>query len=114
MIWLFFIGGISWDTAWIIFLMIYTFAIFMAVCVLYFDYSAQAVNWHGTKRNYLRLALGAVIEPFVYHPIITYCSVVGYSQFLFNTGSVWKPIARRGVKKKQQTEKKAENEKTTN
>ena len=72
----------------------------MAYFVVYFVYSIKAVNWHSRVRSYFKLLFAAILEPFIYHPLITYCSNVGYWRFLSNTRAVWKPIARRGVKKK--------------
>lgn len=103
MIWLLFIGGINWNTAFIIFGMIYMFSVLMCFFLLFFDYSTQAVPWYNRRRSYWHLALAAFIEPFIYHPIISYCSNVGYFQYIMNTTAVWKPIQRTGVKKKEKT-----------
>lgn len=99
MLWLIVINGINWEAAIIIFGMIYFFAILMAVCVLTFDHSINAVNWHNRKKTYLKLFLAAVLEPFIFHPIVTYCSNVGYWNFITQATAVWKPIQRTGVKK---------------
>lgn len=100
MIWLILTGGVNWDSAIILFGMIYIFSVFMASFVIFFDYSAKAVEWKNTKLSYLKLLMVTLLEPFFYHPIITYCSNVGYWQFISNQTSVWKPIQRQGVKKK--------------
>ena len=100
MIWLLFVGGINWDTAFIIFGMIYMFSVFIAFCVFFFDYSTEAVSWKNRLGSYGKLLLAALVEPFIYHPLITYCSNVGYFRFLSNTTAVWTPIKRRGVRKK--------------
>ncbi|MBQ9176965.1 MAG: glycosyltransferase family 2 protein [Bacteroidaceae bacterium] len=100
MIWLTLTGGVNWDTAFIIFGMIYLFTVLMAFFVIYFDYSIKAVPWHNTTRSYLKLLLAALFEPFLYHPFITYFSNVGYWRFIANTRAVWQPIKRRGVRKK--------------
>ncbi|MBR1755725.1 MAG: glycosyltransferase family 2 protein [Bacteroidaceae bacterium] len=100
MVWLFFIGGINWGTAIIIFGMIYMFSVLMCFFLLYFDYSTQAVPWYNRRHSYWHLALAAFIEPFIYHPIISYCSNVGYWQYIKGSTAVWKPIARKGVQKK--------------
>ncbi|MBQ7494341.1 MAG: glycosyltransferase family 2 protein [Bacteroidaceae bacterium] len=103
MIWLILIGGVNWDTAFIIFGMIYIFSVLMAFFLLLFDYTTEAVPWHNRTKSYGQLLLMAVLEPFIYHPFITYCSNVGYFRFLRNTTAVWTPIQRRGVKKKQKS-----------
>lgn len=107
MIWLIIIGGVNWGTAAIIFGMIYLFAQLITAFLLLFDYSSKAVPWHNTTRSYIRLILASIIEPFVYHPLITLFSNIGYWQFIRNTTAVWKPIQRRGVKKKNKEEKKS-------
>lgn len=99
MLWLIVINGINWEAAIIIFGMIYFFAILIAICVLTFDHSINAVNWHNRKKTYLKLFLAAILEPFIFHPIVTYCSNVGYWNFITQATAVWKPIQRTGVKK---------------
>ena len=100
MIWLLFVGGINWGTAFIIFGMVYLFSVLMAFFLLYFDYSTEAVNWHNREHSYLHLLAAAFLEPIIYHPLISYCSNVGYFQYITKTTAVWKPIQRQGVKKK--------------
>ena len=106
MIYLIIIDGVNWEAAAIIFGMIYTFAVLMAVCVLTFDYSTNAVDWYNRKRTYAKLMLAALFEPFIFHPIVTYCSNVGYWNFISSATAVWKPIQRTGVKKAKSSKKK--------
>ncbi|MBO4801323.1 MAG: glycosyltransferase family 2 protein [Bacteroidaceae bacterium] len=100
MIWLIITGGVNWDTAVILFAMIYMFSVLMCFFLLFFDYTTEAVPWFNRPKSYAKLLMMALIEPFIYHPFITYCSNYGYFQFLRNTTAVWTPIQRRGVKKK--------------
>ena len=100
MICLVLVGGINWDTAIMIFGMIYLFSILMACFIILFDYVAGVVDWESKPKAYLTLLFAAMIEPFVYHPFITYCSNFGYWQFIRKTTAVWTPIQRKGVKKK--------------
>ena len=106
MVWLLFVGGINWDTAFVIFGMIYSFSVLMACCMMFFDYSTEAVQWKSKKASYLKLFIAACIEPFIYHPLITFCSNVGYWRFLTHATAVWKPIQRRGVKKRKEEKMK--------
>ena len=101
MIWLVLTGGVNWSAAFLIFGMIYVFSVFISFFVLFFDFKLKAVNWKNTKASYGKLLLATLLEPFIYHPIITYCSNVGYWRFIANTTAVWTPIQRRGVKKKE-------------
>ena len=114
MIWLIIIGGVNWDTAFIIFGMIYLFAVLMAVCVLTFDYSTEAVDWYNRKRTYAKLMLAAIIEPFIFHPLVTFCSNIGYWNFISSATAVWKPIQRTGVKKQKKKPQEQQENKPTN
>lgn len=98
-IWMVIIGGVNWEKALIIFCMVYLFAVLMALCVLAFDYSTNAVNWFNRKRTYLILLIAALFEPIVFHPIVTFCSNLGYWNFITQSTAIWKPIQRTGVKK---------------
>lgn len=102
MIWLSVTGGVNWSAAIMIFGMIYVFSIFISSFVLFFDYSTKAVSWKSTKWSYLKLVIATIVEPFIYHPIITYCSNVGYWRFLLNTTAIWTPMQRRGFQKKKE------------
>lgn len=100
MVWLFFVGGINWNTAFVIFGMIYIFCVLMVFFLILFDYRTQAVPWHKSWRSYWKMVMASLLEPFIYHPLITYFSNVGYWKFILNTTAVWKPIQRTGVKKR--------------
>jgi hypothetical protein len=107
MIWLLFAGGINWGTAFIIFGMIYVFCIFMSFMLTYFDYKIKAIQWHKVWRSHTKLIIASMLEPFIYHPLITIFSNIGYWRFLMNTTAVWKPIQRTGVKKREASPDKA-------
>jgi len=100
MLWLLLIGGINWDTAFIIFGMIYLFTLLMTFCLLLFDYTTRAVPWRNKKRSYAKLIFASLIEPFIYHPLISLFSNYGYWQFITKKTAVWKPVQRRGINKK--------------
>lgn len=110
MVWLIFAGGVNWGTAALLFAMIYLFSVLMCFILLFYDYNMDAVNWHNRRRSYLHLAFAAFIEPIVYHPIITYCSNIGYFQYLSGQAAIWKPIQRKGVKKRDNAQKPTGNE----
>lgn len=114
MIWLLFIGGINWKNAAVIFSMIYLFAITMTTVVLLFDYTMQAVRWKKPVASYAKLLLAGITEPIFFHPLITFCSIIGYWNFLRNTAAVWKVIERKGAKKKKKKGKESELSDTEN
>ena len=100
MIWLIIIGGVNWETMAIIFAMIYLFSILLTMIIILLDVVAGSVNWDNKPKAYLTLLFASLIEPFIYHPFVSYCSNYGYWQFIRNTTATWTPIQRRGVKKK--------------
>lgn len=101
LIWLFLIGAVNWGTALVIFAMIYSFSVLMTFVVVAFDHSVKCVDWEHKFVSYTRLILAGILEPFIYHPFITFCSMVGYINHLRGTTAVWKTIKRkdRGDKK---------------
>ena len=105
MFWLILTGGVNWSAAFTIFGMIYLFSVFISIFVIFYDYRLKAVNWKNTKKSYFKLLLATLLEPIIYHPIITYSSTVGYWRFIINTTAVWTPIKRQGVQKKEKDNK---------
>jgi cellulose synthase/poly-beta-1,6-N-acetylglucosamine synthase-like glycosyltransferase len=93
-------GGVNWNTSTIVFSMVYAFSLFMTTFVILSDNKNKAVNWKHKKISYLKLIVATFIEPFMYHPIVTYSSLTGYWRFIRNKAAVWAPIQRTGVKKK--------------
>lgn len=106
-IWLVLIGAVNWNTAFIIFGMIYVFAISLTFLVLVYDYLVKAVNWKSAWRSYLKLIIAGIAEPFMFHPIVTFCSIVGYFNYFRNRGKEWKTIKRKGAKKRYNKEDSA-------
>ena len=96
MLWLILIGAVNWNTVFIIYMMIYGFTVSIVLIVLAFDYATKSVNWHNTPLSYLKLFLAGITEPFLFHPFITFCSAVGYFNYIRNTTAVWKTIKRSG------------------
>lgn len=104
MVWLAFIGAVNWNSAIVIFSMIYAFSVSLTFLVLIFDYRIKAVKWKNFWVDYTKLIFAGLLEPFVFHPMVTVCSIIGYFNFIRGKGTVWKPIKRRGAKKKTKEE----------
>lgn len=96
MIWLILIGAVNWYTAFVIFGMIYFFAISLTFLVLIFDYSIKAVKWKNVLWSYLKLAFAGATEAFLFHPLLTCFQIVGYLNFLRNGKAIWTQITRKG------------------
>lgn len=98
MIYLLFTGGINWNTFWIMFLAIYLFSFILSGFVIFYDYIHGGS--YNKATNYLKLLLAAMLEPFVYHPLITYFNIRGYLNFLFKKEAKWGDMEHKGAKKK--------------
>ncbi|MCH5222148.1 MAG: glycosyltransferase family 2 protein [Muribaculaceae bacterium] len=110
MIWLILIGAVNWSSALLIFGMIYIFSVSLSFVVLVFDYATNAVKWRHRFISYLKLILAGLLEPFIYHPIITTFSLIGYWNFLTQRTAEWKTIRRTGFGKRK---KEKDNSETT-
>lgn len=100
MIWLILIGAVNWNTAFVIYAMIYGFSVSLGFVVMALDYSMQAVNWKSRPWAYTKLAFAAFTEPFLYHPLVTICSLWGYISYLRGGVAVWKSQRRSSGKSK--------------
>ena len=100
MIWLVLIDAVNWNTAFVIFGMIYFFSLSLTFLVLVYDFLNKAVHWKSTWKAYFKLILAGITEPLIFHPFTTVCSLIGYFNFLRKSGKVWKPMRRQGAKKR--------------
>ena len=98
LLYLMFIGGINWDTFWVVLLSIYTFTIVISIFIVFYDYALGGSYSHA--QNYNRLVLAGMLEPVFYHPLVTLCAIRGYFNYLIGTTAVWGEMTRTGVKKK--------------
>lgn len=113
MFWLVLASKVNWTTAFVIFGMIYIFAILITIITLIFDYTTRSVKWKRTTWSYLKLAVAGATEPFLYHPIITFCTLMGYLNFLRQRTAEWKQIKRRGFGRNKKNESSSESSSST-
>ncbi|MBO4593371.1 MAG: glycosyltransferase family 2 protein [Bacteroidaceae bacterium] len=99
LMYLMFIGGVNWDTFWVILLSIYCFTIMISLFIVFYDYVLGGS--YTQSRNYNRLVLAGMLEPMFYHPLIVLCSIRGYFNFIVGKRAVWGEMTRTGVKKKE-------------
>lgn len=95
-LWLAFTGGVNWDTAWVITLAILMFGFTLGFITIYYDFNYSRM--YPKKRSYFWLALGAILEPFCYHPFLVVFALIGYWKYLTNQKAVWGEMVRRGFK----------------
>jgi hypothetical protein len=87
-------GAVNWLCALIIFMSIYFFSIMVAMVTMCFDYMSGRT--FDKCRDYLLVLLASLFEPFLYHPFLVFCSLIGYVKFLFHTRSSWGKMSRKG------------------
>jgi cellulose synthase/poly-beta-1,6-N-acetylglucosamine synthase-like glycosyltransferase len=99
LVWLIIINGVNWNTAWIMFLMIYLFSIILSIIVCLYDYVIRTTQWKGLFNGYPRLVLASMLEPFFYHPFIAIFSLIGYGKFMSRSQMKWGKMKRQGFNK---------------
>ena len=104
-LWLVLINAINWNTAFVILGMIYGFTLSLTFLVLIYDYFTKAVKWKSTFKSYVKLIIVGILEPFIFHPMTTTCSIIGYLKFLKNSKKVWKTMDRKGASKKKRRDR---------
>lgn len=85
-------GGVNWNTALIIFLVMYVFCVQLSFVVIYYDYTQTKMKGF----SYIRLIIAALLEPFIYHPLIVYFSLRGYLRFITKQRVAWGEMTRKG------------------
>ena len=93
----FYLGILNIDFFIAISVMVYAFAIMFSFYAILWE--VYTYNQYTKTRDILTLMLFALIEPFVYHPIVTFSAIKGNYKKLFNVRSGWGTITRKGFSK---------------
>ncbi len=96
MVYFAFTGAINWDTFFVTFFAIYAFSFMLSTFVVFYDYILGSS--YTRTRSYLKLLFAALFEPFIYHPLIVICSLIGYFNFITRRKAKWKSMKHKGVK----------------
>lgn len=91
-----FTGVVNWPAALVIFLAIYTFCIVLSLVVMFYDYITGG-SFRKVK-SYFWVFGAALLEPFLYHPLIVCFSIKGYFNYILNTKAIWGDMRRKGAK----------------
>lgn len=59
-----------------------------------YDYYLGTLYRRGYE--YIWIILASILEPFIYHPIITFCSLKGYLNHLMSREYKWGKMTRKG------------------
>lgn len=90
-------GYVNWNFAPLILFYSYTFAIMISSIVIIWD--QMTFKYYNTTREVLGLFFTALIEPFIYHPMIMFFSLKGYFSFITSRELAWGTMTRQGFDK---------------
>ncbi len=77
--------------------MVYAFAIMFSFYAILWE--VYTYNQYTKTKDILTLMLFALIEPFIFHPIVTFSAIKGNYRKLFNIKSGWGTLSRKGFSK---------------
>lgn len=89
-----FTGAVNWNTAIVIFLAIYAFCLTLSMVVIFYDYTLGGS--YKKLKAYLWILLAAMLEPFIYHPMVVFFSLKGYWNYFIKKKAVWGEMTRKG------------------
>ena len=89
-----FTGAVNWNTAIVIFLAIYAFCLTLSMVVIFYDYTLGGS--YKKLKAYLWMLLAAMLEPFIYHPMVVFFSLKGYWNYFIKKKAVWGEMTRKG------------------
>jgi len=89
---------INWQYALILLAFVYFYSVMITTLAILWDH--MTYQYYRTWREVLGLALMALIEPFVYHPLIVFFALRGYFNFLTGKKHSWGNMQRQGFGKK--------------
>jgi hypothetical protein len=93
-IYLIIVGGINWDTAFLMLFFVYLFGVSLSLTTLLYE---RLLERRFKVKEYFRLILFCLIEPFIYHPLIVFFSIRGYIDFLTRKNFEWGTMTREGT-----------------
>ena len=97
LIYLIITGGVNWPAAIIVGISVYIFSVMLSTVVIF--YSVASEIEYKSLKQYRSLLLAAILEPFFYHPFITFFNIKGYFEFIIGKKMKWKPMQREGYRK---------------
>ncbi|MBT8238467.1 MAG: glycosyltransferase family 2 protein [Croceitalea sp.] len=90
-------GILNWEFFVAITLTVYTFSIMFSFYAVLWD--VYSYNQYTKTKDILTLLFCAVVEPFVFHPIVVWSAIKGNYKKLFNIQSGWGAMTRKGFSK---------------
>lgn len=97
-IWLFiaaFLGMVNWPFFYIVSIFVYTFVVMINMMAIL----AEEKTYYQYKeyKDILKLVGSALLEPFIYHPLLVYAAIRGHIDY-FKGNNSWGEMTRKGIK----------------
>ncbi len=102
-IWLIIVGGVNWNTAFLMLFFSYIFGLSLSLTTLLYE---RLLEHRFRNREYLRLILFCLVEPVIYHPLIVFFNIRGYIDYLTKSTFEWGTMTREGTAGKKTTKAK--------
>ena len=93
----YYLGILNMDFFIAISVMVYAFAIMFSFYAILWE--VYTYNQYTKTKDILTLMGYALVEPFIYHPIVTFAAIKGNYKKLFNIKAGWGTITRKGFSK---------------
>ncbi|MEM6543010.1 MAG: glycosyltransferase family 2 protein, partial [Bacteroidota bacterium] len=90
-----YLGILNWNFFLALTAMIYTFSVMFSFYAVIWE--VLTYNQYRKSSDMLKLGLCAVIEPFVFHPVVTWASVRGNYKKLMGRKAGWGQQVRKGL-----------------
>ncbi len=88
-------GQINWAMAGVVFLFSYSFAILISLLIIILDNVVHP--YYDSYKDIFKLIIAAILEPFIYHPLIVFYGLKGYITFLRGKELNWGSMTRAGL-----------------
>ena len=90
-IYLIIVGGINWNTAFLMLFFSYIFGLSLSMTTLLYE---RLLERRFKNREYFRLILFCLVEPIIYHPLIVFFNIRGYIDYLTKSSFEWGTMTR--------------------
>ncbi len=92
------LGAPNWSFFLFLLIFVYTFAVSLSTAAILFE--EKTFHRYEKKRDIFKLLLNAVLEPFLYHPLVLWWGVKGNYDFFIMQKKGWGKMVRKGFTKK--------------
>jgi biofilm PGA synthesis N-glycosyltransferase PgaC len=92
-----FMGVLRWKYFILLFFFVYFFAVMFSILALYTE--ERTYHKYPKIKDFMKMLMGILAEPFFFHPFVVYAAMVGYWEKLRGSHG-WGEMTRKGFQKK--------------